>query len=445
MGNKLTVLFLSLLIFIGVAMAQEPNGQNDFSNNLNDTELGVNPEKESEDENCKKLVEAYKGQADKAEAALIRSEEEKKEVEKKAEAENIDADRKIAEERAKTDAAIVRAEEKIKKIERKADGKIKKLQAKADKERKRADKERERADAAILKAEKEIKEIRKKTDEKIHELQAKLDKAIKKLEEYLIKIEEEKRNRQQAETLFVTEGYTLEQIEQKTEVPLKQLEQWSTETDWKKKREAKVWRQKKERIIWGSITLIIVMTLVVFYLLKWRTPPLPAKKSEASMMLKGKLHPISSGLDSMGSGDETQYYVPPSPGEVWLEVDTPPVPLNFSLIDEKNNKKFAEIILARYDEEKKNLFSKDKVYLLLSDLHVSRPDEDRSGHARIFLNETTGRYQIEELGSSSGTKLRNASLEKGDILDLMDGITITIGNLKLTYHDKRPLTDTTVL
>jgi len=133
----------------------------------------------------------------------------------------------------------------------------------------------------------------------------------------------------------------------------------------------------------------------------------------------------------------------PSKGEVGLEIDLQqPLPLMFPLIDRKNKREFNEVIITRYDKDRDHLLSAEKVYLLLSERSVTRPSEERRGHARIFVDIKTGTYQIEDLGSTSGTKVNGRGLSRGVSLALVDGDKITVGNIPMKYYDRRPLIET---
>jgi len=119
-----------------------------------------------------------------------------------------------------------------------------------------------------------------------------------------------------------------------------------------------------------------------------------------------------------------------------------PLPVPFALIDKKNRIEFDEIIITRYDQERKRLFSGEKIYLLLSERSVTRPGGERKGHARIFIDPKTGMYQIEDLGSTSGTKVNGKGLNRGLTLALVSGDTIAVGNILMKYYDQRPLMET---
>jgi len=160
------------------------------------------------------------------------------------------------------------------------------------------------------------------------------------------------------------------------------------------------------------------------------------------LMIKKKLQPLGLSLSQV---DATATVALPSPskGEAGLEIDLEqPLPVSFALIDKKNGRKFDEIIITRYDKERERLYSAEEVYLLLSERSVTRPGGERKGHARIFIDPKTGTYQIEDLGSTSGTTVNGKGLNKGLTLALVNGDTIMVGNILMKYYDQRPLMET---
>jgi hypothetical protein len=128
---------------------------------------------------------------------------------------------------------------------------------------------------------------------------------------------------------------------------------------------------------------------------------------------------------------------------VGLEIDLKrPLPVALALMDKKNRRAFNEVIITRYDKERDRLFSGEKIYLLLSERSVTRPDGERKGHTRIFMDAKTGSYQIEDLGSTSGTKVNGKGLNRGTSLTLVNGDRINVGNVLMKYYDQRPLMET---
>jgi len=205
----------------------------------------------------------------------------------------------------------------------------------------------------------------------------------------------------------------------------------------------------KNRVAWGVIALTIILAgfaIAYGFLMLRRAKSEPKGEEgepEISFMIEKKIHPI--GLSSNHVISTATVAVPSaSQGEVGLEIDMQqPLPITFALIDTKNNKEFDEVIITRYDQDRDYLLSEEKVYLLFSDRSVTRPDEEKEGHARIFVNTETGTYQIEDLGSTSGTKVNGHRLGKGVSLALANGDMITVGQIPLKYYDKRPLSETT--
>ena len=205
----------------------------------------------------------------------------------------------------------------------------------------------------------------------------------------------------------------------------------------------------KNPVAWGVIALTIILVgLAILYgfLILRRAKSEPTdegEEPEISFMIEKKIHPI--GLSSNHVMSTATVAVPSaSQGEVGLEIDMQqPLPLTFALIDTKNNREFEEVIITRFDEDRGHLLLQQKVYLLFSDRSVTRPDEEKDGHARIFIDAETGTYQIEDLGSTSGTKVNGHRLGRGVPLALTNGDMIMVGQIPLKYYDKRPLSETT--
>jgi VWFA-related protein len=173
-----------------------------------------------------------------------------------------------------------------------------------------------------------------------------------------------------------------------------------------------------------------------------RKEPEPEEEPEVCLMIKKKFQPMGPSLTQLKT-TATVVMPAPSKGEVGLEIDLQqPLPLLFPLIDKKNRREFSEIIITRYDKDRDHLLSAEKVYLFLSDRSVTRPNEERKGHTRIFVDTKTGTYQIEDLGSTSGTKVNGRILSRGVSLALVSGDTITVGNIPMKYYDRRPLIET---
>jgi VWFA-related protein len=197
--------------------------------------------------------------------------------------------------------------------------------------------------------------------------------------------------------------------------------------------------------LWGGllVVLLVVGGILVLVYVRRRSEALPAASQTSgpepvTVMVQGKMHPITP--PAMPTGGNRATVILQSPGEVGLRIDMPPIPLHFPLIDKKNNREYQEIIITRYDDGSKPHFIGDRIYLLLADDTVSRPDEQRAGHARIFMDPQTLRYQIEDLGSTSGTKINDHPLTGKDYLGDRD--IVAFGGVTINFYDKRPSTET---
>ncbi|RJR36518.1 MAG: VWA domain-containing protein [Deltaproteobacteria bacterium] len=168
--------------------------------------------------------------------------------------------------------------------------------------------------------------------------------------------------------------------------------------------------------------------------------PVPASRQADPVreMVQGKLHPVNT--PSGFSGDPRTTRIISSPGQVGLRIDVPPVPIYFGLLDEANNRNLTDIIITRYDPDIQERYASESHYLILEDKTISRPNEERAGHARVFFDAETQRYKIEDLGSFSGTKLNDVALTGSTSLE--NGDVITLGVVILNYYDKRVFTET---
>jgi VWFA-related protein len=204
--------------------------------------------------------------------------------------------------------------------------------------------------------------------------------------------------------------------------------------------------------VWGIMGLALVIVgmalLYRFGVFRRLRPKTREKEVELQeelsicLMIKKKLQPLGPSLSDIDS-TATVALPSASKGEVGLEIDLKqPLPVSFALIDKKNRREYNEIIITRHDKERDRLFLGEKIYLLLSERSVTRPGGERKGHARIFIDPETGTYQIEDLGSTSGTKVNGKGLNKGSSLALVSGDTITVGNILMKYYDQRPLMET---
>jgi len=152
---------------------------------------------------------------------------------------------------------------------------------------------------------------------------------------------------------------------------------------------------------------------------------------QASLMLAGEVHPL--GVPWKKGTDAMTVLLQTAPGEVGLKIGLMPVPLYFALLDSQEGKQYKDVTVSRHDP--KRPFCKDTTYLLLSHPTVHRPDETTSGHARIFMDEATGRFQVQDLGSNLTTKLNDAICR--ETMPLEDGDVITLGGISMSYYDKR--------
>jgi pSer/pThr/pTyr-binding forkhead associated (FHA) protein len=213
------------------------------------------------------------------------------------------------------------------------------------------------------------------------------------------------------------------------------------------------WKEwSKSQIVWGIVALaLIIVGIAVVYrsgLLRKEKAELRHEGAESkelpevSVMIRKKFHP--PGL-SPGPNQASATVALPisSKGEVGLEIDVgQPLPLTFALVDRRSRREYGEVVITRYDDERDHLFSEERIYLVLSDRSVTRPSDERQGHARIFMDKRTGTYQIEDLGSTSGTLVNGKILKKGIPLALIDGDSIMVGRVTLKYFDRRPLLET---
>ncbi|WP_449244717.1 VWA domain-containing protein [Desulfobacca acetoxidans] len=196
------------------------------------------------------------------------------------------------------------------------------------------------------------------------------------------------------------------------------------------------WQEPLWQGLVAGVALLGLGLLIWFLVRRWKvTSKLP---EPVRVLLKGKAHSVMA--TSPGSGSSTSTRVLFSPGEVGLRLNIPPVPIFFALLDSSKNLHYQEIILTRYDDENPALYDNARIYLLFSDNTVSRPNPQRAGHARIFLDAETQMYHLEDLGSFSGTKLNDKPISEAAPLEDQDAITL--GGVSLAFYDRRPLTGT---
>ncbi len=182
----------------------------------------------------------------------------------------------------------------------------------------------------------------------------------------------------------------------------------------------------------GLLALLVVLTLVSFFF-HWRSRKTFAEPTETQveLMIEGKRSLLSSPT---ANGDNRMTVLAQAPtGEAGLVVQLPNAPAYLPLVDSSIGKKFDEVVITRFDTSSR--FRKERVYLLISDRSISRPDKQRGGHASVSLNQKSGRYQIKDLGSVGGTRLNGVRLNGAAYLE--NGDTIAIGTVSLKYYDSR--------
>ena len=190
------------------------------------------------------------------------------------------------------------------------------------------------------------------------------------------------------------------------------------------------------RLLFIGLVILVTLSLIMI-LTRWRSRGFfpGALEAQVEMMIEGKRHPLSAvaGGDDGGKTFVAQI----AAGDAGLIVDLPSSPVHFLLVDEPSGKSVQEVILTRFD--KKSTFRKEKLYLLISDRSVSRPDGQRYGHAVVFLDQNSGRYMIEDLGSIGGSYLHNVRISRA--MNLENGDSITLGTVSLRYYDTRSTGD----
>lgn len=137
---------------------------------------------------------------------------------------------------------------------------------------------------------------------------------------------------------------------------------------------------------------------------------------------------IESYSSVPGEGDSPESAA--SPG-VYLDVAGLPGSI-IPLID-KGRCIIKELIIARRtdNELERDYVKQGMVYLDISPgkQMVSRPKENRFGHARIF-GGSEGDYYVEDLGSKVGTFVNKKSINALDAVELRDDDVIDIGGKK---------------
>jgi hypothetical protein len=170
---------------------------------------------------------------------------------------------------------------------------------------------------------------------------------------------------------------------------------------------------------------------MLFFHLRSRTGKIDQSEARVEIMIHGKRRSLSNAPADTENKMTVMAQTPT--GDVGLIVELPSAPAYLPLVDPLAGTKYDEVIITRFDDA--GLFRKDKVYLLISDRSVSRPDGLRNGHAAVFLDPKSGRYQIRDLGSVGGTQLDNIRLNGAAYLE--NGDAITVGTVSLKYYDMR--------
>jgi VWFA-related protein len=182
----------------------------------------------------------------------------------------------------------------------------------------------------------------------------------------------------------------------------------------------------------GSLGVLILLSLVTFFLhLRSRTARSRPSQTQVEIMIDGKRNLLSLSASEVDSKMTVIAQTPA--GEAGLIVELPNATVCLPLVDESAGRKYDEVIITRFDDAGK--FQKGRTYLLISDRSVSRPDGQKLGHASVFLNQKSGRYQIKDLGSIGGTRIHGVRLNESAYLE--NGDRITIGTVSLKYYDMR--------
>lgn len=199
------------------------------------------------------------------------------------------------------------------------------------------------------------------------------------------------------------------------------------------------WFKNPSIIFFSGLAIIVIIGWIGFLFKRKRSSI--TTKAEINVMINKKIHPLTFNADIL-NGTATIIQPIDSKGQVVLQFETKPLPLIFPLMDKLANEDINEVIITRYNEKKSKLYSKNKTYILLADKIVSRPDDKRMGHARIFKDMDAGIYKIEDLGSTQGTKINGKSCGVKNPCSLENGDIIRIGNMDMKYFDQRQINET---
>jgi VWFA-related protein len=182
----------------------------------------------------------------------------------------------------------------------------------------------------------------------------------------------------------------------------------------------------------GLLAVLVLLSLVIFFLhLRSKTARSRTEETQVEIMIDGKRNLLTISVADINNKMTVLAQTPA--GEAGLIVEIPNAQVCLPLVDESTGRKYDEVIITRFDDAGK--FRKEKIYLLISDRSVSRPDGQKLGHASVFLNQKSGRYQIKDLGSIGGTRIHGVRLNGSAYLE--NGDRITIGTISLKYYDVR--------
>ena len=94
-----------------------------------------------------------------------------------------------------------------------------------------------------------------------------------------------------------------------------------------------------------------------------------------------------------------------------------------------------ELMIAKKSKERASFRKKSAVYLWTRNEYVSRANQERAGHARIFISEGE-RFAIEDLGSMNGTWIGGKKID--GVFPLQDGDVIDVGGkdgIRIVYRE----------
>jgi hypothetical protein len=183
---------------------------------------------------------------------------------------------------------------------------------------------------------------------------------------------------------------------------------------------------KKLPLEW--VILLVVLMLVLIFAILWIRTKLTEKQFSRLTEDISKEKELECELEFPEDLEATKYTEMP---DVYLQVDCfrgRIIPLLYGGGD-----MLQELIIARKTEDgrEKEYRKRGSVYLAVSPGKqvVSRPNENRCGHARIFYSGKE-QYSIEDLGSKVGTFVNDKPIRGTGPVILQDGDMIEIGGKK---------------